>query len=145
MTAVDTNVLIYAHRSESPWHQAARRRIAELAEAERPWAIPWPCLHEFLAMATHPRIFRPPSPLHKALAQVSAWRESPMLALLSEGTGHAEILERLLRNGSIIGPRVHDARIAAICIEHEVAELWTADRDFGRMPGLRTRNPLVGP
>jgi predicted nucleic acid-binding protein len=38
---------------------------------------------------------------------------------------------------------VHDARIAALCLQHGVRELWSADRDFNRFPALRTRNPLV--
>jgi predicted nucleic acid-binding protein len=44
---------------------------------------------------------------------------------------------------SFAGAQVHDARIAALCLHHGVTELWTADRDFGRFPELRTRNPLI--
>jgi hypothetical protein len=29
-----------------------------------------------------------------------------------------------------------------LCKVHGVTELWTADRDFSRFPGLRKRNPL---
>lgn len=43
----------------------------------------------------------------------------------------------------IAGPAVHDARIAAICLQHGVSELLSADRDFSRFPELKTRNPLV--
>ena len=63
MIAVDTNLLVYAHREDSPWHDAAYARIAELAESRAPWAIPWPCLHEFLAIVTHPRIYAPRGPV----------------------------------------------------------------------------------
>jgi uncharacterized protein len=56
--AVDTNILVYAHRQDSPFHKAAFRRVAELAEGPATWAIPWPCVHEFLAIVTHPRILR---------------------------------------------------------------------------------------
>lgn len=42
----------------------------------------------------------------------------------------------------IVGPRVHEARIAALCRQHGVRELWSADRDFKRFAGLRTVNPL---
>lgn len=45
--------------------------------------------------------------------------------------------------GQITGGRVHDARIAAICIQHSVSELWSADRDFGRFPDLTVVNPLI--
>jgi len=66
MIAVDSNVLVYAHREDSPWHDTAYSRIVELAEGRAPWAIPWPCIHEFLAIVTHPRIYNPPTPLEKA-------------------------------------------------------------------------------
>jgi toxin-antitoxin system PIN domain toxin len=141
--AVDTNLLVYAHRSDSEWHAAAARCIEDLANARAPWAIPWPCLHEFLAVVTHPRIFMPPSTLDAALEQVTAWLESPSLVLLTEGPSYFSKLSALLTKGRVVGPRVHDARIAAICAEHEVTELLTADRDFSRFPSVTTRNPLA--
>jgi hypothetical protein len=57
---------------------------------------------------------------------------------LAEADGYAEVL----RDARVVGPRVHDARIAALCRQHAVTELWTADRDFSRFRGLITRNPL---
>jgi uncharacterized protein len=81
--AVDTNILVYAHREDSPFHDLAFQ-CAELAEGLANWAIPWPCLHEFLAIATHPRIYAPPTPIAQALDQVEAWLASPPLVLLSE-------------------------------------------------------------
>jgi len=56
MIAVDTNILVYAHREDSQWHDAAYSRIVNLTEGRAPWAIPWPCIHEFLAIVTHPKI-----------------------------------------------------------------------------------------
>lgn len=144
MIAVDTNVLVYAHREEAPFHEAARERLTELAEGSALWAIPWPCLHEFLAIVTHPRIFAPPTPMPRALDQVAAWLESPTLALLAEAGSHWEQLRAVLEASRVAGPQVHDARIAALCIEHGVRELWSADRDFGRFRGLAVLNPLVG-
>ena len=144
MIAVDTNVLVYAHREDSEWHQAAYRRLAELAERSAAWAIPWPCIHEFLAIVTHPKIFAPPTPLASALDQVDAWIESPSLVLLAESQVHWERLRGLLRAGKVAGPKVHDARIAALCLQHGVRQLWSADRDFSRFPDLMVVNPLVG-
>ncbi|MFZ5471368.1 MAG: type II toxin-antitoxin system VapC family toxin [Myxococcota bacterium] len=143
MVAVDTNLLVYAHRAESPFHQRAAQRLRELAEGKAAWAIPWPCIHEFLAKVTHRRIFSPPSDLTAALGFVGALLESPTLSVLGEADGYWSELARLMREGQIVGPRVHDARIAAICLAHGVDELWTADRDFGRFPSLAVVNPLV--
>jgi hypothetical protein len=142
--AVDTNLLVYAHRSDSQWHDAAFARVRELAEGRAPWAIPWPCIHEFLAIATHPRIWDPPTPTAAALDQVEVWLESPSLVLLSEGPEHWRGLRSLVESGRVAGPRVHDARIAALCVAHGVRVLWTADRDFSRFPDLTSVNPLTG-
>jgi toxin-antitoxin system PIN domain toxin len=141
--AVDTNILVYAHREDSPFHAAAHPRVAELAEGPAAWAIPWPCLHEFLAIVTHPRIYAPPTSLARALDQVDAWLESPTLALLAETPAHWPGLRALLAAGRVAGPQVHDARIVALCRQHGVHELWSADRDFGRFAGLSVVNPLV--
>ncbi|MCX7363294.1 MAG: PIN domain-containing protein [Alphaproteobacteria bacterium] len=141
--AVDTNILVYAHREDSPFHEAAHRRVAGLAEGSASWAIPWPCLHEFLSTVTHPRIYSPPSPLTRALEQVDAWLEAPTLNLLTESGAHWPTLRALLITGRVIGPRVHDGRVAALCRQHGVRELWSADRDFSRFTGITTVNPLV--
>jgi hypothetical protein len=142
--ALDTNILVYAHREDSPFHKTAFRRVAELAEGPAVWAIPWPCLHEFLAIVTHPRIYAPPTPLARALDQVEAWLESPTVALLAESAAYWQILGSLLASGRVAGARVHDARVAALCRQHGVRELWSADRDFNRFAGLAVVNPLVG-
>ena len=144
MIAVDSNLLVYAHREDSPWHDAAYARMVELAEGRAPWAIPWSCLHEFLAIVTHPRIYNPPTPLGKAIDQVEAWLESPNLVVLSESADYWQLLRATLVGGRISGPQVHDARIVAVCQQHGVSELWSADRDFSRFSGLIVRNPLIG-
>lgn len=143
MIAVDTNILVYAHRRDSPWFEPAQRVLRPLAEGTAPWAIPWPCVHEFLAISTHPKIYRPPTELPRALEQVRALLASPSLLLLSETTGYWPVLGRLLSSGQVTGAKVHDARIAALCLSNAVSELWSADRDFTRFPELKTRNPLV--
>ena len=142
MTAVDTNILVYAHRADSTWHEGADRVVQELAEGAASWAIPWPCLYEFFAIVTHPRIYRPPTPVGRALQQIDAWLESPTLVLLHEGDAFWDGLRPLLAQSAVQGGAVHDARIAALCHRHGVKTLLTADRDFSRFPGLRTKNPL---
>ena len=143
MIAVDTNILVYAHREDSLFHEQAFRCIAELAESRASWSIPWPCLHEFMAITTHPKIFSPPTPLAAAVAQVEAWLESPSLVLISEEREYWSILQRIINASKATGPLVHDARIAALCLSHGIKELLTADRDFGRFRDLKTHNPLV--
>lgn len=142
MIAVDTNVLVYAHRADSPWNDAAARCVSTLAEGTDAWAIPWPCIHEFMAIVTHPKIYKPPTPMARAAAQVEAWMESPSLVLLGESDGYWSRLKPQLTAGQVSGARVHDTRVAALCLLHGVKELWTVDRDFSRFPSLRVVNPI---
>jgi uncharacterized protein len=144
MIAVDTNILVYAHRADSPWHEAASRSIANLAQGDAFWGVPWPCIHEFLAITTHPRIYNPPTPLPKAIEQIEIWMESPSIRILAEMAGHWKELKEIISAGRITGGATHDARVAAICVEHGVREIWSADRDFTRVPGVVVRNPLLG-
>ena len=142
MIAIDTNILVYAHRRDSSFHQRARDCLEEHAQGDAAWAIPWPCIHEFLAIATNPRIFRQPSPVAAALGQIESWLESPTLRLLGEEEGYWVVLADLIRTNNIRGGKVHDARIAALAIHHGARELLSADRDFTRMAPLNVRNPL---
>lgn len=143
MIAIDTNLLVYAHRSDNPFHAAAAGLVRQLANGKAAWAIAWPCLHEFYNIVTHPRVYAPPSTPEQALRQMDIWLESPTLQVLAETPTHWPQLRDLLSRGKVQGAMVHDARIAAICLSHGVIELWSADRDFSRFDGLRTRNPLV--
>lgn len=145
MIAVDTNILVYAHREDSPFHGTAERRLRSLAGGRDRWAIPWSCLHEFLAIVTHPRIYDPPTPIAAAVDQVDAGRKSPSLVVPGETERHWMELRTLLTERRFLGARVHDARILALCRQHEVSELWSADRDFKQLSGGETAvvNPFV--
>ena len=144
MIAVDTNILVYAHRADSPFHDRARSAIESLAAGAREWAIPWPCAHEFIAVITHPRIYQTPTPADTAFAQLRALASVARLAFIAEADDYLAHLEPLALAARIRGGAIHDARIAAICLSHGVTELWSADRDFSRFPALKTRNPLLG-
>ena len=143
MIAVDTNVLVYAHRQDSPHHRAAAAAIKRLAEGTAPWGIPWPCVHEFLSVSTNPRIFKTPSPPGVAVRQVEFWMESPTLRLLGEAAGYWNGLRAAFLGGRLTGAQVHDARIHSICRASGVRELWSVDSDFSRMRGLHIVNPCL--
>jgi hypothetical protein len=143
MIAVDTNILVYSHREESPFHAVAKQIVDELRRSSSDWSIPWPCIHEFIAIVTHARIFKVPTPLDAAFGSVEAWLAGGNLHLISESEGYMGKLRELSVKAKLQGARIHDARIAAICLHHGVNELWTADRDFSAFPQLTTRNPLI--
>ncbi len=142
MQAIDTNVLIYAEITSSQHHRQARQVLTQLAEGAVPWALPWPCIYEFLRVVTHPRVFHPPVPLEIALTDLKAITESPSILLLSETDRHSELMTSIVKESGVTGNLIHDAHIAALCVEHGVTELISADRDFLRFKSLKIVNPF---
>lgn len=145
MQAIDTNVLVLAEVESNPHHAAALALVKDLAEGAAPWAIPWPCVYEFLRVVTHPRVFHPPVPLEIALADLRSLLASPSLLLLAETERHASLFGEVIRQANATGNLIHDAHVAVLCLEHGVSELVTGDRDFSRFEGLRVVNPFASP
>jgi toxin-antitoxin system PIN domain toxin len=141
--ALDTNVLVFAEIRNAPQHERALSVLRECSEGAAAWAIPWPCIYEFLRVVTHPRVYHPPVPAELALSDLRAILASPSLVLLSETVRHAEVMETVVRTSAATGNLVHDAHIAALCIEHGVTELVTGDRDFHRFNGLKVLDPFA--
>lgn len=144
MIALDTNLLVYAHREDSPFHEPALAVLQDLIGTGQRFAVPWPCAHEFVSIVTHARIYKNPTPLATALDFVQVLQELEHCSFLAEGDGHWPVLRALAEPARVQGGAIHDARIAALCLQHGVRELWSADRDFTRYPRLKLRNPLVG-
>ena len=92
MIAYDTNFLVYAHRRESLFHERALAVVTATAEGDEPWALLWPCVHEFIGVVTNPRIYKTATPIDEALTVVKAWTASPSVVLLSEESlGYLEV------------------------------------------------------
>ena len=142
MKAIDTNILVYAEMTSSTCHTQARGLLTSLAEGEEPWAIPWPCIYELLRVITHPKVFHPPMALEPALDDIESILASPSLLLLSETERHPAIMSRILKQSRATGNIIHDAHIAALCIEHGIAEFLTGDADFTRFSALKVTNPF---
>ena len=145
MKAVDTNVLVYAEITNSRHHSRANKLLIELAQSSAPWAIPWPCAYEFLRILTHAKVYHPPVSIEVALQDLNSILASPSLSMLAETGSHPAILERVVRQSGATGNLIHDAHIVALCLEHGVTELLTADRDFTRFSGLKINNPFLNP
>ena len=144
MIAVDSNLLVYAHRADSVWHRQARECLEKLGTGGSRWAIPWPCLYEFYAVVTHPKIFPKPTPPTMALEACQEFATSPQVRLLNETEDFSEKFGSLIGGLDLKGPKIHDARVAALCHVHGVRELWSCDRDFSRFKFLKAVNPLGG-
>ena len=141
MLCVDVNVLVYAHRPESPKHDGYRAWVEEARRGVVPLGIPPIVLSGFVRVVTHPRVFKDPTPLDVALEFVEAVRSSPAVVPVVPGARHWEIFTGLCRQLDARGNTVPDAFLGAIAIE-QGATLVSADRGFAGYPGLRWMDPL---
>lgn len=132
MIAIDTNVLVYAHRAEMPLHEIALTRLRELVEGSTPWALPVFCIGEFVRVVTHSRIFRPPTDLATALDFLAQVLGSPSVRLLVPGSTFPTVFGEACRDGAVRGNLAFDAQLVAVCREHGVRTLITEDRDLAR-------------
>jgi toxin-antitoxin system PIN domain toxin len=134
--ALDTNILVYAHRAEMAQHAAARAARAALAEGDEPFGVPVTVATEFLRVVTHPRVFRPPTDMPTARAALDAVLDSPSARLLAPGPRHRALLAEAIEEGDATGNLVLDAAIVATCREHAVRTILTNDLDFRRFPSI---------
>jgi len=134
--AVDTNVLVYAHREETVKHELAKRWLFHLAEGTVPWGLPVFCLEEFLRVVTHRNVFDPPSSMGDALGAIDAVLNSPSIRLLNPGYRYFIHLKAMLLASEATGNLTFDAQIAAVCREQGIRNLLTDDRDFSRFPEI---------
>ncbi len=142
MRLVDVNVMVHAFREAAPEHPEYRNWLDRLVRSDESYAVSDHVLSGFLRVATHPRIFRPPTPFESALGFADAFRTQPNAVLIAPGQRHWEIFQRLCREAGAAGNLIPDAWLAALAIESG-SELVTADRDFARFPGLRWAHPLA--
>jgi uncharacterized protein len=143
MKAIDTNILVYAHRKDSPWHTRAKAFLEAVLQADENIAVPYHCLIEFFGIVTNPRIFKKPTETDDALGQCQNLLDAPALALLTDSTESFDILAGIVKKARIQGSAVHDARVAALCLENGIRVIYTMDRDFSRFAPLKVENPLL--
>lgn len=141
MRCVDVNVLVYAHRPESPDHARYRDWLNHARRADEPLGVSSLVLSGFLRIVTHPRIFRDPTPLTDAMNFVESMHTAPNALWVQPGHRHWQIFTRLCRATDTRGNLVPDAYLAALAIE-QGATWYSADRNFARFPELRWRHPI---
>ena len=142
MIIPDVNLLVYAHDSTSPRHDAARRWWEALMNGDGRVGLTWIALLGFVRITTHSRLLENPLDIGGARARVRSWLARPQAILIHPGDRHADILFNLLDVVGAAGNLTMDAHLAALAIEHQ-AEIHSTDADMARFPGLRWTNPLA--
>jgi toxin-antitoxin system PIN domain toxin len=138
---LDVNVLINAHRREAERHKDYRVYVESLVNGDENYAVSDFVLNGFVRVVTNQRVWRPSTPLDDALRFGEFIRNQPHAVVISPGERFWGIFTRISRHAGATGKLVPDAFLAALAMEHG-CDFITADRDFGRFPGLRWRHPL---
>ena len=141
MVLTDVNVLVYAHREDTPDHRTYRTWLQDLVNGDAAYAVSGLVLSGFVRVVTHPKVFKTPSTIGQALAFADQIRNQPNAVPVEPGARHWEIFRRLCVESGVKGNLVPDAYFAALAIESG-CEWITTDRDFRRFKGLRWRHPL---
>ena len=143
MIALDTNLLIYAHRAAMPEHSAARRAIEKAVIHPQGWGIPLPCLAEFWSVVTHPAATGTPARPETAALFITNLVEDGGGTLWQPSADFGRRLLQIAAELKIVGRRIFDLQIALIAFENGATELWSHDRNFVGVPGLKVRDPLA--
>ena len=144
MFVVDTNVLIYAADTSSPFHERCSSDLATWRRRREPWFVTWGICYEFLRVTTHRRVLRRPWDPPVAMSFIDALLASPGLSVLAETDRHADIARTVFReNPALSGNLVHDTHTAILMREHGIRRIVTNDADFHRFGFLEVIDPLA--
>ena len=141
MILLDANVLIYAHREDTPDHSRYRQWLENILNSTEPFGISDIVLSAVIRIATHPQIFKKPSPLKDVLKFIGQVRSCPHCLLANQGPQHWSIFYSLVQSLKLTGNAVPDAFLAALALEWGHG-LITTDKGFARFPSLKWRHPL---
>jgi hypothetical protein len=145
MIALDATVLAHAVNRFVPGHPRAARLLEELVNGDRAWALPWPAVHEFLRLVSHPHVVARPLGARDALAFADEVLASASVHLLAAGAGHRDALEELLGAIGTSGEVPPGLETAALLREHGIRELLSTDRGMRRYAFLTVIDSVHGP
>jgi toxin-antitoxin system PIN domain toxin len=138
---LDANILMYLYNADAPEHRAASAWFAGVLADRETIGLPLPAIWAFVRLTTN-RGWLHPIPAEQAFQIIRDLLGHPGVVLVESGSRHLAILEKLVTDYDVSGPRISDAVLAAIALEHG-ASLASADRDFRRFESLRWINPLA--
>ena len=140
--AIDTNLLLYAGDTSSPFHARALNFLNDLFEDGSPVYITWDVFHSFLRIATNPLVFSKPLTPEEAVHDLEQVLDHPSVTMLSPSPESWSILNRLVLDLHLRGNLIPDAVTASILEANSVKTVYTNDRDFWKFPGLKPNDPF---
>lgn len=138
---LDVNILLYAVDALSPHHPKADAWLRKALAGTSRVGFPVQTIGGFLRIATHPRVFERPITTEQAWQVLDGWLASPVAWIPPVGERTVKLLREVTLASRATGPRVPDAQLAALALEHGVPVVST-DSDFARFTGLVWVDPL---
>lgn len=138
MFVVDSNVLVHAVDSGSPWHGPCRAFLERWRGQSARWHVTWSIAYEFLKTVTHRRAPRPLT-FAQAWAVIEGILASPGLRVLVATPAHASLVAQL--PSDLSGNNLHDAHIVVLMREHGIRRIYTRDAGFRRYEDLEVVDP----
>jgi toxin-antitoxin system PIN domain toxin len=136
----DVNVLIYAFRRDTAHHETCKPWLDNIVGGDAQFGIYPLVLSAVTRITTNPRIFMQPSPIDEVFAYCDNLLNQPHCEIVRPGERHWAVFTRLCIETNTRGPRIADAWLAALAIEH--ACTWiTYNRDYARFADLDWRSP----
>lgn len=143
-SALDTNILIYAHMKDYPEHQQAYAFLQEFLGRSDPYYIGWQVCYEYIRLVTHPKVHRIPLTVREAIEDLRPYLCDPRCRILVETSEHLAVFETIMQTlPDAKGNFIHDCHYAALLKEHAVDQIVTADSDFRKFDFLKVINPLL--
>lgn len=143
MIAIDTNLLVYAHRKATPEHESAKKALERAANNPDGWGFALANLLEFWSIVTHPAATGRPSTPREAARFIDGLVGPGQASIWVPGAGFGTRLMRVAEDLKIQGPRIFDLAVSLTSSDAGAIEVWTHDLRFVTVPGLRVVHPLV--
>ena len=142
MILIDTNILVYTVNRKSPDHERCSQWVESRRDSGDPLCTTWPIVYEFLRVATHPSVFRPPLDASAALDIVDMLVRSPGFEILIATVDHARVARQIISElPNAAGNIMHDVHTVVLMREHGVRRICTHDADFSRFPHIEVIDP----
>lgn len=139
---VDTNVLVYATHTQSPFHDRARALVEHLVAGPGLAYLFWPAIFGYLRIVSHPAILERPLSKDEAMSNVEALLAPPHIRTAGEGDGFWAMFRTVAADVKPRGNLIPDAQLVALMRAHGVSTIWSHDRDFRKFRGIRVKDPF---
>jgi predicted nucleic acid-binding protein len=140
MIAIDSNILILAHRT-CKQHEEAKQVLQDAADRQDGWGFSLPSIVEFWKNVTHAS-YPEPSSTKEAGDFLNLLIEDLDATVFMPIRRFDDFLIHYAQELNVSGNRIFDLQIGLMAQLNGVSEMWTCDRKFIHIPKLKIIHPF---